>query len=242
MSNTNTIQAGAPANSMKMLKAMVGIGILCALLIVLTYESTLPIIEKNKAEALERAIFKVIPGMVTKRNFVYRESEGFAPVEAGAEVEGKLVYAGYDENDQLVGIALEASGMGFADVLRILYGYDPDKEQIVGFYVLESKETPGLGDKIEKDPDFLANFEALDVSLTADEESLQNEVVPVKSGEKDDPWEVDGITGATISSKAIGNIIGESTKEWVPLLYQYKDDFQIKNSQTEKQHNESTDQ
>ncbi len=234
MSNTNTIQAGAPANSTKMLRAMVGIGILCALMIVLTYEGTKPIIEENKAEALERAIFKVIPGMVSKKNFVYRENEGFVPVEDGAEVEGKIVYAGYDANDQLAGIALEASGMGFADILRILYGYDPEKEQIVGFYVLESKETPGLGDKIEKDPDFLANFEALDVSLATDEESLKNQVVPVKSGEKDDPWEVDGITGATISSKAIGNIIGASTQEWVPLLYQHKDDFKIQNSQTEK--------
>ena len=46
---------------MKMLQAMVGIGILCALLIVLTYQGTLPVIEKNKAEALEKAIFKGFP-------------------------------------------------------------------------------------------------------------------------------------------------------------------------------------
>ncbi len=78
----------------------------------------------------------------------------------------QVVYAGYDENDKLVGVAVEASGQGFADILRILYGYDPDKQKIVGFYVLESKETPGLGDKIEKDLNFLANFKALDVSLS----------------------------------------------------------------------------
>jgi electron transport complex protein RnfG len=39
----------------------------------------------------------------------------------------------------------------------LLFGYDPEQQKIVGFYVLESKETPGIGDKIEKDP-FLSNM------------------------------------------------------------------------------------
>ena len=114
-----------------------------------------------------------------------------------------MVYAGYDENDKLVGIAVPASGMGFADVLKVLYGYDPEKQAVVGFYVLESKETPGLGDKIEKDPNFLANFSALDVSLSDNFSEIKNTVVPVKNGAKKNPWEIDGITGATISSRAI---------------------------------------
>ena len=42
------------------------------------------------------------------------------------------------------------------------------------------------------------------------------------------PWEVDGITGATISSRAIGNILGESTAKWVPLIYQQKETFNNK--------------
>ena len=51
-----------------------------------------------------------------------------------------------------MGVAVEASGKATPDIIRILYGYDPENRQVVGFYVLESKETPGLGDKIEKDP------------------------------------------------------------------------------------------
>ena len=39
--------------------------------------------------------------------------------------------------------------------------------------VLESKETPGLGDKILHDRDFLANFESLDVSLKSDGSGLE---------------------------------------------------------------------
>ena len=217
MSASTPIQTVAQPSSAKMLQAMVGIGLLCALLIVLTFEGTLPRIEKNKAEALEKAIFKVVPGITSKQTFALDSENQFSLVSDDAEAE-QLVYAGYDENNELVGVAIEASGMGFADVIRILYGYDVHQEKIIGFYVLESKETPGLGDKIEKDESFLANFEALDVSLTDNKEQVKNKIVPVKQGKKENPWEVDGITGATISSRAIGEILGESTASWAPRL------------------------
>ncbi len=207
-----------------MLRAMVVIGTLCALLISFTYEGTFSIIEKNKAEALERAIFQVLPGVASTATYQLNPDNTFS--RAGAETAaGDLVYAGFDEAGDLVGVALEGSGQGYADIIRVLYGYDPAKEAVVGMYVLESKETPGLGDKIEKDPAFLENFEALDVSLNASHDALANPVVPVKHGTKENPWEVDGITGATISSRAIGNILGASTERWVPLIYQHKDTF-----------------
>jgi len=224
MSATQSITNKPAASSTKMLRAMVGIGIMCALLIVLTYEGTLPIIKENKVEALEKAVFKVLPGTEKTQAFVLDENEHFIPLE-GEKVEGQTVYAGYNNENELTGIAIEASGQGYADIIRILYGYDPAEEAVVGFYVLESKETPGLGDKIEKDENFLANFKALDVSLTENKSALKNQVMPVKSGEKEHPWQVDGITGATISSRAIGDILGESTSRWVPLVYGNLEDF-----------------
>ncbi|MDH3650873.1 MAG: FMN-binding protein [Saprospiraceae bacterium] len=233
MSVSNQAHTVKSGSSQKMLKAMVGIGVVCALLIVLTFEGTLPRITKNKAEALEKAIFNVLPGMARKQTYQLGRNNKFMEIHGEAEKE-QLVYAGYDENDRLVGIAVAASGMGFADVLRVLYGYDPYKQRIVGFYVLESKETPGLGDKIEKDPDFLANFDGLDVSLVDDHSLLKNQVIPVKHGTKENPWEVDGITGATISSRAIGNIIGASTEWLVPLMYSNLATFEIKIGESEK--------
>ncbi len=208
-----------------MLRAMVGIGLGCALAIVLTFQGTLPRVERLKAEALEKAIFKVVPGMVSKKTYQLDKSNNLVEV-TGKVKDGQLIHAGYDKEGKLVGFAVEASGMGFADVLRILYGYDPEKQAVVGFYVLESKETPGLGDKIEKDANFLANFEALDVALTEDLSTTKNMVVTVKSGAKKNPWEVDGITGATISSRAIGNIIGTSTQQIVPVIYKNREMFE----------------
>jgi electron transport complex protein RnfG len=216
------------ASSAKMLRALVGLGVLCALLIVLTYEGTSERIAKNRAEALEKAIFQVLPGIGSRQSYTFDSERGFERIdqETGS---GTMVYAGYDQEGNFAGVAIEASGQGYADVIRILYGYDPGNEVIVGFYVLESKETPGLGDKIEKDPAFLENFRGLDVRLNADGSALQNEVVPVKSGEKENPWEVDGITGATISSRAIANIIRSSAAQWVPRIYANETVFEAVN-------------
>lgn len=222
MSNATSIPQGPGTSGRKMLQAMVGIGILCALLIVVTYEGTLPRVERLKAEALERAIFRVLPGTATTQAFQLRADGALQPL-GDTEATGEVIYAGYDDAGELVGLAIPAGGQGYADIIRILYGYDPEQEAVVGFYVLESKETPGLGDKIEKDPKFLANFEALDVTLTEDGSAPRNAVVTVKSGEKNNPWEVDGITGATISSRAIGDILASSTAQWAPLIQQQKE-------------------
>jgi Na+-translocating ferredoxin:NAD+ oxidoreductase subunit G len=231
MSESKQAPTNSTTSSMKMLRAMVGIGVLCALLIVLTYEGTQPRIMKLKAEALEKAIFNVIPEITYTITYQLNQNNTFTQVSS----EGKskqLVYAGYDENDNFMGVAVEASGQGYADILRILYGYNPENQMIMGFYVLESKETPGLGDKIEKDVNFLSNFKALDVSLIDDFSAIKNLVITVKNGAKENPWEVDGITGATISSRAIGQIIATSTKDIVPLLYKHRETFKSpKNSE-----------
>jgi len=205
----------APRDSFKMIKAMAGIGILCGLLIVLTYEGTKPRIESLRAQALKEAIFKVIPGSTQMRPFAYQD-DTFKPAGESAE---DVIYAGYNDKGIFKGVAIVAAGQGYADIIRIIYGYSIDQQEVIGFYVLESKETPGLGDKIEKDPVFLDNFTALDVSLNKEKDGLRNKVKTVKSGEKLNEWEIDGITGATISSRAIGDIIASSTEKWLPIIY-----------------------
>lgn len=209
-----------------MLTAMVGIGVVCALLIALTYEGTLPRVERLKAEALELAVFMVVPGTTITQSFEKNDAGVFELSDAKSSQKTRI-YACYNASSELTGFAIEASGQGYADVIRILYGYDPAKEAVVGFYVLESKETPGLGDKIEKDANFLANFEQLSLKLNDSQSALQNAVVPVKQGTKTQPWEVDGITGATISSRAIGQIIGKSADALIPLIQQQLDTFQL---------------
>jgi electron transport complex protein RnfG len=217
MKEAADIEMKRPSGNTKMLRAMLVIGIISALLIVLAFELTLPRVQKLKAEALEKAIFKVLPGTVSTQAFGINTKGEFIEIENN-DKPASTYYAGYNENEKLVGYAVEAAGQGYADIIRVLYGYNPNEQILIGFQVLESKETPGLGDKIEKEQRFLDNFKALDVSLS-NEGQLKNKVVTVKQGKKQKPWEIDGITGATISSRAIGNIIGTSTMEVIPMLF-----------------------
>jgi electron transport complex protein RnfG len=211
-----------PPRAWHMIRALGGIGILCSLLIVMTFQATLPVITRKKAEALERAIFNVLPGAVERATFEIDDGGRLTRVEGEAAGE-RLIFAGYDEGGNLIGVALEAAGQGFQDVIRLIYGYDPEREQVIGMEVLESKETPGLGDKILKDDDFLANFAALDAALSEDGARLRHPIESVKKGRKQHPWQIDGITGATISSVAVADIIRASAERTLPVLTRHRD-------------------
>lgn len=209
----------------QMYRAMVGVGLVCGLLIVTVYQATLPVIKRNEAAALERAIFQVLPDARASATFrLNEEDDRFEPLEEPAEG-GRVVYAGYDDDGQLVGLAIEAEGMGYADVIRVLYGYSFEQDAIIGIRVLASKETPGLGDRIETDETFLENFVRLDTSLMPDGSGLANPIVLVKPGKKTNPWEVDSITGATISAATIAEMLNESASFWIPLVQRRAGDF-----------------
>jgi electron transport complex protein RnfG len=104
---------------------------------------------------------------------------------------------------------MPGAGPGFQDTIALLYGYLPREKQVVGMEILESRETPGLGDKIYKDADFVAEFSAL---------AVEPEIVAVKKGTATQPNQVDSITGATISSKAVVRIINETHMAWAGQL------------------------
>ena len=210
----STVATKPQTQSSKMIQVMGGLGELCALLIVLTYEGTAERIAHLKDEALQQAVVYVLPGSTSTIEF-YIDADHHISTEWTENA--VPVFAGYDDAGQLIGVAIEASGRGYADIIKVLYGYDPVKEQIIGFYVLESKETPGLGDKIQKDASFLKNFTELDVSLGSNGSTI-NGVVTVKHGQKKNPWEIDGITGATISSRAVGVMLNASPNEWLAVI------------------------
>lgn len=198
-----------------MYRSIMVIGALCALMIVTVFNATEATIARNRAEALAEAVNSVLPGA----SFTLPVTVTADGELLNADVLPSLpVFLGYDERNQLAGAAVTAMGMGYQDNIRVLYAYSFEQQAITGFKVLESKETPGLGDRVETEPHFIANFEALDAQLNASGDGLANAIVPVKQGEKVSPWEVDGITGATITSFAIGNILNDSAARWVPIL------------------------
>ncbi|MEX2606920.1 MAG: RnfABCDGE type electron transport complex subunit G [Kiritimatiellia bacterium] len=201
----------APASGVRLIVTLGGIAVFSGILLAMTYEFTKPYIARNESEALEAAVFDVLPGAVSRVNYRLDE-QGLQQLDDD-NVDQANLYAGIDGEGERVGFALPGEARGYADVIRVLYGYDHETRQIIGLKVLSSNETPGLGDRIIRDEDFQENFKSLDASLTHD-------IVTVKSGEKENPWEIDGISGATVSSVAIGKALRESTRTWLPKLSQ----------------------
>lgn len=223
MSQNLAVLKAPPASVWQMYRAMVGLGVLCGAMIVSAYQITLPVIEANKHAALERAILKVLPEAKSSAAFQLGDDGNFKSTENART--DHVIYAGYAGDGKLVGLAVEATGMGYQDAIHVIYGYSFEQDAIIGFEVLESKETPGLGDKIESDPGFAENFKKLDVSLNADGSALRNPVAFAKHGTKTSQWQVDGITGATISSKAVANLLNDSAAFWTPRIRARLDDF-----------------
>jgi len=207
-----------------MYRAIVGIGALCAVLIVVVYETTAARISDNQARFLAFAISQVLPAAQSTVAVALNEDGQLGET---TEPPALPVFLGYDADDELVGAVVTAQGMGYQDNIRVLYAYSFEHQAIVGFKILDSKETPGLGDRVEKEPHFLANFERLSAALTSDGDSLLHPIVTVKQGEKLEPWQIDGITGATITSEAIGELLNDSADTWVPILEKSSRAFQM---------------
>lgn len=227
MSRGAARQAWLQTTDWQMYRALVGIGILCALVIASVFELTEPIISRKRTEALERAIFTVLPEARFVRAYRLTEEAYFEEIKKQKAEVDRVVYACYDQARRLVGFAIEAQGMGYQDAISLLYGYDPSEEAIVGMEVLASRETPGLGARIGTDSAFLRNFKRLDVSLRPDKTGLAHPIEVVKAGETSQLWQIDVITGATVSSQAIARILRQSTEFWIPRLLDNAETFRI---------------
>jgi len=182
-------------------------GLLSGLIIVSVFEATLPAITAHQAQVLRQAVFQVLPGTTRAQRMAWRQGRLVAAEEGPGDEEA--IFAGFDASGARMGYAIPGAGSGFQDTISLLYGYHPDTGRIVGMQILDSRETPGLGDKIYKDPDFRANFQDLAVAP---------EIQAVKKGKKAAPNQIDAITGATISSKAVVRILNETNARWLPRL------------------------
>ena len=196
------------AGSTRLVATLSLAGLLSGLIIVTAYDATLPTIKAYKAKVLRKAVFQVLPGVSGIKRLQLRNG-GLVEVPSG-ETEGtESVYAGFDTGGGLVGYAIPGEGAGFQDTIRLLYGYLPQQRRVAGMEILESRETPGLGDKIYKDAEFVGGFGSL---------AIDPQIVLVKKGTKSAPNELDAITGATISSRAVVRIINQTNRVWVPRL------------------------
>jgi len=201
-------------SSFTMMATLGLVAMLSGFLVVITWQLTYGPIQENKRVMIEKAIFHVVPGATSRQSYALTDTG------VTTEVDGydMKFFAAFDQQGELKGLAIESAAQGYADMVNLLYGYDPKCQCVTGFSIIKMAETPGLGDKILSDKKFLANFDALDVRVNSDNSDLINPIVAVKHGTKSNPWEVDSISGATITSKAVANAINISARSILPKL------------------------
>ena len=120
---------------------------------------------------------------------------------------GIRVFEALDGDGDPNGWVVNLAGQGFADRIEILVGLDLAADTITGVYILAQKETPGVGNHIAS-PAFtsLLRGKPTDVELKA------------VRGEPEEPGEFDALTGATVSSEAVANIINAGLERVKPVL------------------------
>jgi electron transport complex protein RnfG len=193
--------------SWRLLLTLGGAGALAGLLIVLTYQATLPRIEQHRAGVLKAAISEVLKDPARADTFWLHGGALVATLPAGVDgAKLERVYRGYDAQGRTVGWAITGGAAGFADQVGVIFGYDATSRQLLAMKVLSTKETPGLGDRIEK-PAFTAQFGGRELPLEG-----------VKSGPPADAHDLVMVTGATISSRTVIRAINDAVARWQPLI------------------------
>lgn len=209
MSEDKVEQAAAVADEpspARLIGTLAIAGLVSGVIIIAIYLATFETIKENKARELREAVFRVLPNVTKMQKLLLKE--GKLEVSYKEEKGEEPIYAGYDGNNKFMGYAIPSDGPGFADTISVLYGYSPSDRKVIGMWILASRETPGLGDKIYKDAAFVANFDNL---------AIEPPIVATKKG-KSKPNEIDAITGATISSVAVARIINKGNDYWVSRL------------------------
>lgn len=173
--------------STKMVIVLVIVSLLSATSLSMIYEKTKPIIENNKLGELKASLKEVMPDAEW-----FEENEDLIGLISSEREGVKQIFDAYGKEENKIGVVVLMDTMGFGGIIRMLIGIDLKDNNIAGMKILDHLETPGLGERITGD-EFLNQFKGKSTDINADE--------------------VDAITGATISSRAVINAVTENVNK-----------------------------
>jgi len=165
------------------------------LLIAVTNAAWAPKIEQNKIDKLNN----LMRGLLRKAKQFELVTELQIESARGKKAKSNVYKATSDEG-RCVGWSFNCQGPGFADKIELVVAVDKDFQKLAGFDCLASNETPGFGDRI-KLPNWRNQFEEapaekLQLVKTGDVQKIDSEII--------------AISGATVSSEAVVEIINNS--------------------------------
>ena len=174
------------SNFIKMVAALTAVGIFSGAALVFVYNYAMPKIKVNVIKETESAIKKIFPA-----------------TESIKKTKDDGVYKVTDQSGKEIGYAFLAEGNGYQGTIKLIVGADAVLTTLNGMEVLESQETPGLGAEIASST-FKDQFSGL---------SITHPIEYVKNQKPDEPYQIEAITGATISSRAVVNALNDKIDE-----------------------------
>ena len=216
---TQNAAPGGTPSVLRVQAVLVAIALVAGLAIATVHEWTRPMVLAQRGGLLGDAALEVLPGAVRYRIYA-RDADGSVVAHPGGD--GAELFIGVNAAGRTVGAAIVASGMGYQDTIQLVYGLEPGDARLLGMRVVASRETPGLGSLIVDDPGFVVGFTQVMLRFDAQGE-LQS--LRVRDEPRYEQGEIDAITGATVSVRAVARIISRSLAEWLPLLRAHYDEL-----------------
>jgi electron transport complex protein RnfG len=171
----------------------------CTSLVALTWQLTADRIEANKKDWLERSLQPALAGLFFDGSVT--ESMITIPLPHGLPgSEAVIIYRVYANEEPVAALFVVSARDGYAGPIRLLIGIAMDGT-VTGVRVLEHRETPGLGDRIETTKS--------DWVLQFDGHSLRNPEAG-KWAIKGDGGQFDQLTGASVTPRSIIKAIKET--------------------------------
>lgn len=164
----------------------------CLVLIFCLFALTQGKVKQNERDYLYASLSRVLPTGVHLNDF----DNG---VLDNAQNLGALtVYPACRDGQLQYALVEMQTDKGYSGTIRLLAGIDVQENRLSAVRPLFHQETPGLGDQIDPDKsDWLKQF---DLPLDTDK------TIAVKK----DGGDFDSITGATITSRAVANVLADS--------------------------------
>lgn len=170
--------------------------IVATALVAYTEESTREQIKENERQALLDAINILLPKQAYD-NAILNDTMVLPPTPQLGTAEPTVVYRARKKNEPVAAVLTSVAPDGYSGSIKILIAIYTDGS-LAGVRVINHKETPGLGDKIDAHrDDWILQFSGL--SLDSPDKSRWKV--------KKDGGEFDQFTGATITARAVVNAI-----------------------------------
>ena len=175
------------------------IAAVCALLVATTHRVTAERIAANERQRLERNLRPVLAGVAHDNDLL--ASRLTLPPPHGLPGPGAaIIYRAYANGEPAAALFVVTAMDGYAGPIRLLLGIRADGT-VSGLRVLDHRETPGLGDRIETErTDWSLQFHG----RSLDDPPVEDWAIRVDGGD------FDQLTGASITPRAVIKAVRET--------------------------------